>query len=67
MVEDAVDKSGLDQLHLKVQAAGLSAECLVVRAVWSHRSSPRHHSEKEECLDSLTPVQSGLCSHGVEW
>lgn len=32
MVKDAVDKSGLDQPHLKVQAAGLLAERLAVRA-----------------------------------
>lgn len=50
MVKDAVDKSGLDQPHLKVQAAGLLAEHLAVRAAWSYR----RHSEQEECLDSCT-------------
>lgn len=37
MVEGAVEKLDLDQPHLKVQAAGLLAECLGVRAVWSQQ------------------------------
>lgn len=48
MVKDAVDKSGLDQPPLKVQAAGLLAERSAVRAAWSHG----RRSEQEECLDS---------------